>query len=130
LTVYNQTYALLDEIPGKKLVEKLMGKLMEIKPAANPFELEVMIPKDLNNAELLAEDLGLKDTELRKAINEHVEIVREAYKLIKEEYLPRLGSLSEYFDEKERIFLEFIRSNSEYHRENIEKAISWSKISE
>jgi hypothetical protein len=94
LTVYNQTYALLDEIPGKKLVEKLMGKLMEIKPAMNPFELEVMIPKDLNNAELLAEDLGFKDTELRKAINEHVEIVREAYKLIKEEYLSRLGSVS------------------------------------
>ena len=129
LISYNQTYALLDEIPGKKLTEEIKRKLMEIKPVTNPFELEVMIPKDIKNAELLAEDLRLKDTELKKVINEHIEIVREAYKLINEEYLSILESVSEYLDEKERIFLDFIKSSSNYHRESIEKAIGWSKFS-
>jgi hypothetical protein len=130
LIIYNQTYALLDEMPGKKLIEKLIGKLMEIKPVTNPFELEVMIPKNLNNAELLAGDLMFKDAELRETINKHVEIVRKTYGLIKEEYLSRLENISEYFDEKERIFLDFVRSNSKYHEENLEKVISWSKVSE
>jgi len=74
-------------------------------------------------------DLNVKDENGKTLLHARA-IVREAYKLIKEEYLSRLGSVSEYFDEKERIFLDFIRSNSEYHRENLEKVLSWSKISE
>jgi len=42
----------------------------------------------------------------------------------------RQENISEYFDEKERIFLDFVRSNSKYHEENLEKVISWSKVSE
>jgi hypothetical protein len=82
LISYNQTYALLNEIPGKKLTEELERKLMKIKPVMNPFELEVMIPKDTKNAELVAEDLGLKEAELRQKIKNHIEIIEKACDLI------------------------------------------------
>jgi hypothetical protein len=40
----------------------------------------------------------------------------------RKKYLPKLESIKEYFDEKEVAFLDFIKSNGEYHEKSLKKA--------
>jgi len=127
LVTYNQTYAFLDEVPGKKLTRKLKEKLAEIKPPISPFELEVMIPIDTEYAHLIAKMLTFQNATLRKEIKEYIDVLKEAHKIIKEKYLNILGNIEDYFDAKELDFLKFITHNSNYHKKIIKKLIA-SKI--
>ena len=129
LITYNQTYALLDEIPGKKLTKELEKELTEIKPPMNPFELEIMIPTNVEQAELLAKDLGLQHTELRKMIKDYIDVVEKAYRLIKERYLTVLKEIRNYFDIKEHSLMEFIERNNTYHKKSLVKMIEIAKKS-
>ncbi len=123
VVAYNQTYALLDEVPGKKLTEEIEVKLMEVKLPINIFELEMIIPVDEKHSEILAKDLGLGYNELRKMIKEYIDNVKRAHKLIRSEYLSVLEEISNYFDSGEQKFIEFIKSNNEFHRNSLIKVI-------
>jgi len=116
LLAHNQTYALLDELPGKMLTEELVDELASMGPPTDPFELEMMMPTDLKVAELLAEWLGFSPTELKELVKEHVAIVENSRKLIEDRYTPELEKIYRYFDEKEHSFLQFV---SEYGKDHI-----------
>ncbi len=130
LVAHSQTYALLDEIPGKKLTKELEKELAEIKPPANPFELEMMMPTNTKQAELLAKDLGLQRIELRKMIRDYIDVVEKARELI-EVYLTMLTlrEIKSYLDSKEYDFMEFIELNNEYHRKSLKKIMEIVKKS-
>lgn len=123
LVVYDQTYALLDEVPGKGLTREIEEELAKMKPPVNPFELELMIPIDRDQAELLAKDLGLQYAALRKMIREYIDVLESACRLIKERYLAKLERVRDYFDVKERSFMEFIERNNTRHRRSLERII-------
>jgi len=123
LLAHNQMYALLDELPGKMLTEKLVDELASVGPPTDPFELEMMMPTDLKDAELLAEWLGFSPTELKKLLEEHISIVWESRALVKSRYLSELERIHpaeieriyEYFDGKERSFLHLVSKYGEDH---------------
>jgi len=123
MMIHNQSYALLDEVPGKKLTEKLEIKLMRIKPPINTFELEMLIPVNEKHGEMLAKDLGLGYESIYNLVKEYIDVVEKAYKLIKNGYLAVLGEIKNYFDSKEQKFVEFIESNNVYHKNSLAKAI-------
>jgi len=123
LLAHNQTYALLYELPGKMLTGKLVDELASVGPPTDPFELEMMMPTDLKDAELLAEWLGFSPTELKKLLEEHISIVWESRALVKSRYLSELERIHpaeieriyEYFDGKERSFLHLVSKYGEDH---------------
>jgi len=123
LYAYNQTYALLDEIPGKKLTMELKDALIKTSPPVDPFELEVMVPVKADDAELLAKDLELRATDLRESIMNYIGAIIKSRELLKEKYLPMSNQMDRYFDEKERRFVEFVRENSRSHRNLLKKLI-------
>lgn len=123
MVAHNQTYALLDEVPGKKLTEELEIKLMRIKLPINTFELEMLMPVDEKHGEMLAKDLGLGYEDTRRLVKEHIDVVEKAYELIKDSYLVVLGEVKNYFDSKERKFIEFIESNNTHHKSSLAKAV-------
>ena len=123
LTVYDQTFALLGEIPGKKLTEEIAQDLASSRPPTNPFELEMMFI-DPKYADLVQEDLGLSEITLKESIEENMDAVRNASNLIREKYQPAIDKIENYFDEKETVFLSFLRKNSEMHIENLKKRVS------
>ncbi len=125
LIMYNKTFALLGEIPGKKLTEELKEELIEVKSPTNPLELEMMVPVDAENAELLAEDIGLGRNNLRSQIRDYIAAMEQAFKLIKRGYLDiiSLNEIKKHADEKEVEFIEFIKTNGTYHKRNLKKIL-------
>jgi len=123
LYAYNQTYALLDEIPGKKLTMELKDTLMKMSPPVDPFELEVMTPVKIDDAEVLAKDLELRATDLRESIMNYIGTIIKSRELLEDRYLPMLDSMDRYFDEKEWHFLRFVRENGRSHRNLLKKLI-------
>ncbi len=130
LIVHNQTYALLDEIPGKELTRELEEELTRIKPPMNPFELEIMIPTNVEQAELLAEDLGLRNVELQEKIRDYMDVMKKAHRLIEKRYLTVLEKIRDFFDAKEHSFMEFIERNNLYHKKSLRKIIKIVKVGE
>jgi len=126
LTAYDQTFALLGEIPGKKLTEEIAQDLASSKPPANPFELEMMFI-DPKYTDLAPEDLGLSENTLKESTKENIDAIRNASKMIKEKYQPAIDKIEKYFDEKETAFLSFLRKNSEMHIENLKKRVSMNE---
>ena len=129
MKVYNQVFSLIDEIPGKLLTNKLEKRLSNIKAPENPFELEMMIPIDMENAELLAKMIDLEDKELRESIRKYIEILKNAYKIISEDYLAHLNQINEYLDDKERSFRDFLKENYISHQLMVNKVLEVAKSS-
>lgn len=123
LTIYNQTFALLGEIPGKKVTEEIARDLVSMRPPTNPFELEMMFI-DPKYAEQVLEDLGLSENALKELIIESENAIRNASLSIREKYQPVIGKIEDYIDEKETVFLSFLKRNSKMHIENLKKTIS------
>jgi hypothetical protein len=106
LVVHNQTYSMLEDIPGKRLTNKLKEELEKIKPPTNPFELEMMLPFTKEDSELLVEFLKLDEISLRKLLKQYINIIDFSYKLLKTSYLKSLEEIEEikeYLDAKEKI---------------------------
>jgi len=72
MVAYIQSYALLDEVPGKKLTEELGTKLMRIKHPINTPELEMLMPVDEKHGEMLAKDLGLGYEDTRRLVKGNI----------------------------------------------------------
>jgi len=123
LAAHNETYAFLNEIPGKLITEKLIEEMNKIEPSTNLSEIEMLIPSGPEQAELMAKYLELSDTELRKTVKEYIDALEKAIELIEGKYIPLVHGIYGYLDEKERSFLEFVKSNGEYHMKSLEKAI-------
>jgi len=131
--LYSQTYALLDEIPGKKLTEEIENNLVEIQEPMDPFEIEVIVPisvedKDvgLEEFEALARDLNLKDKELRESIVEYIKLIQNTYKIIRDKYVSNINTINYYYDSKEKEFLQFIEEYGYSHIKSIRKLIDLS----
>lgn len=122
LIAHNQTYAFLNEIPGKKLTEYLTKELVKISEPIDSVELEMMIPTNEKHAEMLAMDLELSDPELREFIANYISVLEKSHSLIKE-YLSEIDKISDLYDEKENLFVEFIVFNNQYHRKAIKDIV-------
>lgn len=95
--VYNQTFALLDQMPGKKLTRELVKKLeKEVNPPENPFELEMIIPYDIEQAEMIAIDLEFEKQELRSLLRDSARELEDTRRFIKEDYLKVIDEIENY----------------------------------
>ena len=121
--MYDQTFALLDEIPGKKLTQGIMEKLVSNRPPRNPFELEMMII-DPKYIELVLEDLNLSEDSLKYLIEEGMDAIKNASISIRAKYQPAIEKIENYMDEKETVFLKFLKKKNKIHVENLKKIIS------
>jgi len=128
MIAHYQTCALLDELPGKLLTEKLVGALTEVGPPADPFELEMMMPTGVEDAELLAERLGFSTTDLRELVTGYISIVDRARELIEARYLPELRRVERYFDDRERRFFGLVKENGKYHMDVLEELLGKAAV--
>jgi hypothetical protein len=122
LVMYDQTFAFLDEIPGKKLTEEIIDKLGSLKPPTNPFEIEMMFV-DPEYVELILEDLSLSENTLKDLIEENISAVRNAFGSIKEIYQSAIEKIEDFIDEKEAVFLEYLNKNNKTHISDLERII-------
>lgn len=125
--MYLQTLAFLDEIPGKNLAQEIIEKLASFRLPASPFELEMMT-FDPEYSELVLEDLDLSEDSLRVLTRESMDAIRNVAISIREEYQPAIGNISDYFDQKETTFVEFLMKNSEIHFEKLGKMMSTERV--
>jgi len=102
MTFYNQTLALLDDIPGKKLTSKMVEELVSSYPPENPFEIEAMSGNQ--NYEDSIRDLGFDEKSLREVVETSNDALRRALNMIRERYEPTIERIREYFDEREEKF--------------------------
>ena len=126
--IYSQTFAFLDEIPGKKVTEEIVEKLSSLKSPMSPFEIEIM-SVDPEYTEFVLEDLSLSENDLRSLIKEHVGAVENAFKLIKEIYQPAIKKIESFFDDKEVVFTKYLNENNKTHINNLEKIIESTNLS-
>jgi len=128
LITYNQLFALFSEIPGKKLTEELKEILMRMNPPVNPFEIEMLVYKDIKQAGIIAEFLGFRQEELRRVIREYIGALEEATTLIKHylRFLETRGGIEQYFDDKEHAFAEIIQAYGKEHIKTLRKIIETS----
>jgi len=129
LAMYNQTLALLEELPGKKLTERLIEKMVSAE-SPNPFELELLLPSDSSQAEEIARELGLQEAELRDRIRKYIGILTEL-KQFSETYLKSVRSegIRRFLDAIEAEFETFVRSYAGQHREIIVRTLKRFKSS-
>ena len=116
-----QTYSLMEEVPGKKLTEKIISKLMEIEPPPNIFELEALIPFNIRQSEELARALEVRKDELYRINKKYINNLKEYYNIIKEEYIPKTREILNYLDKGEKSFLELLKYHNEYHIPRLSK---------
>jgi hypothetical protein len=122
LAVYNQTFAFLDEVPGKKLTDEIIDKLGNLRPPTNPFEIEIMFVYP-EYAEFIMEDLDLDEKTLKDLIEDNISAIKNAFELIKEIYQPAIERIEEFIDEKEAVFLEYLIKNNKTHVDDLERII-------
>jgi len=118
LLTHIQTFALLDEIPGKELTQKIVEELTSKNPPPNPFEIE-MILTDPKYANLLMEDLDLDRNSLYELTKEHADSIKTSSDLIGSRYLNKIGEIENYIDEQEKNFVKFLREYNEIHFKNL-----------
>jgi len=124
LVMYNQTLALLEELPGRMLTERLIKETVSAEPP-NPFELELLLPSDSSQAEEIARELGLHEAELRDRIRKYIGILTEL-KQFSETYLRfvRSKGIRQFLDAIETEFETFVRSYAKQHKEIIARALN------
>jgi len=125
--IYNQTFAFLDEIPGKKLTEEIIKKLNFLRAPMNPFEIEMM-SVDPEYAELILGNLDLSENALKESVKENISAIKNAHELIKEVYQPAIEKIENFLDEKEAAFLEYLNKNNKSHISNLERVIKSNYI--
>ncbi|GEM_PF-1275451 len=128
---YSQSLALLDEIPGKRITRKIQDKLFEILEPMDPFVIEMITPtimeetedQHIEEFEIIARELELKDRELREKILEFIRVIETIYELLGREYLRHIPYIKDYFDDKEKDFYDIVKSYSYKYVEKIESLI-------
>jgi len=119
---YNQTCALLEDAPGKKITSDLLEELLSLKLPISPFELEATVT-DISFIDLLSHDPDFDEGKLRALIKEDLDVVRKAFNLIEERYARYADEVKYYLDDNEIAFLEFLKKNNKAHVEKLKKAI-------
>ncbi len=133
-TVYSQSLALLDEIPGKKVTEEIQNDLFEILEPIDPFVIEMITPINVEKKispryynvdsiieefEILARDLELKDKDLRNTILEFINVIENTRNLLQKRYLLK-NEKNEVIETPEQMFervAKSIASNDEEKKE-------------
>jgi hypothetical protein len=119
---YSQTFAMLDEIPGKRITNRIIEKLTQKTRPPDPLELEMMYI-DPKYAESAAGDLGLSIESLMEAAERYKVAATDALTMLRNEYEPFIDKISDYFDEDEIKFSEFLKENNEKHVYSLRKII-------
>jgi len=125
---YNQTLALLDDIPGKRLTETIIESLFKIHLPMNPNELEMIISEP-GVSERVAKDLDLTIEILKNRIAENTYLIRETRDMIFENYEKNIYRIQEYYDETEKKFSDYLRINAEKHDDYLSRALSFRRES-
>jgi len=120
LVAYSQTFAMLDEVPGKKITLGIIEKLASTRPPPNPFEIEMM-SVDTKYASLMTESLELDKSDLLRFLRENMYAIENGLEMIKRNYQPLTKEISDYLDEREDRFKKFLGEYSETHATDLEK---------
>jgi len=119
LIAYNQTIALLDEVPGRKITQSIINKLISTGLSPNPFEVEMMLI-DTKYANLMIEDLELDRSVLQNLMKENISSLENAIGLIRKDYKPAIEEIKKYADEREASFTEFLERNHKMHVKSLD----------
>ncbi len=122
MTNYSQTFAMLDEIPGKRITNRIIETLARKVQPPDPLELEMMYI-DPKYTESAANDLGLDINSLREAIERYKGAARDTLAMLRNQYEPFIEKIADYLDEGEIKFSEFLKKNSEKHINSLRKII-------
>jgi hypothetical protein len=123
LAAYSQTFAMLDEIPGKKITNRITETLAQKLQPPDLLEFEMMYT-DPEYTEFAAKDLNLSTDSLKKTAEIYEGAARDALVMLRGEYEPFIEKIADYFDEGEIKFLEFLKKNSEKHINSLRKIIA------
>jgi len=122
MTAYSQTFAMLDEIPGKRITNRIIEKLTQKTRPPDPLELEMMYI-DPEYTESAVKDLGLSIDSLREDTERYKVAATDALTMLRNEYEPFIEKISDYLDEDEIKFSEFLKKNNEKHVNSLHKII-------
>jgi hypothetical protein len=122
LTLYDQTLALLDEVPGKNLTVEIIDELTSRYPLINPFEVEAMAGNEYS--EDVIRETGLNENNLKDLIEANSSALRLAIKAIDETYRPEMANIREQFDDGEREFFENLKKHHEERAQKLDVIIN------
>jgi len=127
LLVHDLTYALLDEIPGKKLTNSLIEELEKVKPPINIFELEMLLPTSGIDEKIITEELGLDAGILKDEISYFIHILEREVRICKI-YLSKVIKwerfvIHEYFDDIEQEYVNFLKENFREHEKKLRRLL-------
>lgn len=113
-----QSIGFMADLPGKKLTQRLLEELQLSEGLLSIFDLEAMIPSNMEDAEFLAELLRYDKEDLRGVLRESISSLSNAVWMV-ENYLRFISKyerrrvrepLEEYYDEYERDYAKTLRS--------------------
>jgi len=118
----NQSYAFLDELPGKKITDNMVRNIASIKASPNPFEIELMT---INNEQtnMMIEMLDLRVDFIYRLLNENLNALAQINNNISEQYNPYIEVILNYMDDVESSFHSFLREYNVSHQEYLKKII-------
>lgn len=125
LTLYDQTLALLDDVPGKNLTVEIIDELTSKYSPTSPFEVEAMSGGLFSEESI--RDLGFSENALKDSMEASNNALGLASTIIRERYQPKITNIREQFDEGERDFFEDLRKHHKERAEKLDTIISPSK---
>jgi hypothetical protein len=127
LTLYDQTLALLDDVPGKNLTAGIIDELTAKYSPTSPFEVEAMSGNLYSEEDI--REMGFSENDLKDSTEANNNALRLASATIKARYQPKITNIKEQFDEGERGFLENLKRHHEKRAEKLDMIINPSKYS-
>ncbi|MCW4000424.1 MAG: hypothetical protein NWE93_09305 [Candidatus Bathyarchaeota archaeon] len=121
---YNQTLALLDDIPGKRITEKIIEELTSVHPPEDPFEIEALSGNENLPDSLKGYGVVQNYEDLTK---NNIKALTLASNLIRERYLPKIHEIKQYADEREKELINDLEKNHSNRATNLESIINPSK---
>lgn len=122
LELYNQTFALFSEMPGKTITNEIINDLISESPPKNPFEIDMMT-LDTEYYDVTNEIPEFAE-ELPELLEKKIYSIRKALELITEKYQPAIENINNYFDEKELLLINYIEEHNEKQVYNIERMLN------
>jgi len=127
LALYLHTLAFVDDLPGRMLTSEILSEVERRGvQLPDPTEVEAMLTDSEEVANELADLLNLTEEKLRSETLRYLSACKYVLEVLKQRY--RAEEVSQYYDDVERSFAEFLKKNGRAHLEALKKIYAESSF--
>jgi len=120
LALYLHTLAFVDDLPGRMLTSEILSEVERRGvQLPDPTEVEAMLTDSEEVANELADLLNLTEEKLRSETLRYLSACKYVLEVLKQRY--RAEEVSQYYDDVEKSFVEFLKENGRAHLEALKK---------